>query len=320
MLEMVAVDSPVTRARAAWVRVPWSRRVSRTRCSLSLRSADCDPGLALSPVARVALVMHRSLAEGPFVVKRLTQCFLCHSFLKARSCRGQPPPGSLRGGAVRGGCRLPACAPTPAKCTAGRGPRVWPCGRVATEPGWPCPWWRGIRGPCGRRPPRPAGSVAPMRTSSLPAETSSKSSPERQRRSSASSRKSAILGRVTVSEPWAFRRCRSKGGTWPEAPPKSTSVPRIFEASRDPSKVSLPMPSYTTSTPRPSVISRTRAGDPVVAQDMVGAGGARQLRLFLRRGGGDDGGPAQLEQLDQQQARRRRRRRRSAPCRPGCTL
>ena len=49
------------------------------------------------------------------------------------------------------------------------------------------------------------------------------------------------------------------GGTGPEALPKLTIRPKGIRQSSEPSKVSLPTESYTTLTPAPPVISRTRS-------------------------------------------------------------
>ena len=50
----------------------------------------------------------------------------------------------------------------------------------------------------------------------------------------------------------------SKGGTGPEALPKLTMRPSAARQSSEPSKVAFPTESYTTGTPAPPVISRTR--------------------------------------------------------------
>ena len=51
MLEIVAVERPVERAKAACVSVPWVRSVARMRCSLSPRRAACDPGFWIPALA-----------------------------------------------------------------------------------------------------------------------------------------------------------------------------------------------------------------------------------------------------------------------------
>ena len=45
MFETVAVESPVWRASSAWVCGPLVARAWTMRCSLSCRSAGCEPGL-----------------------------------------------------------------------------------------------------------------------------------------------------------------------------------------------------------------------------------------------------------------------------------
>ena len=71
-----------------------------------------------------------------------------------------------------------------------------------------------------------------------------------------------MVGLVRNSEPPAFRRWGSTGGTGPEAAPKRTSIPLTRKAASEPSNVSFPTPSYTTSAPVPLVISLTRAAKP----------------------------------------------------------
>ena len=50
----------------------------------------------------------------------------------------------------------------------------------------------------------------------------------------------------------------SNGGVGPEALPKLTIMPSGRRQSRDPTKVSLPIESYTTGSRAPPVISFTR--------------------------------------------------------------
>ena len=60
-------------------------------------------------------------------------------------------------------------------------------------------------------------------------------------------------------EPREANSFNEKGGTGPEAEPKLTKVPKGERQSSEPIKVSLPIESYTTGTPLPSVISLTRS-------------------------------------------------------------
>ena len=61
------------------------------------------------------------------------------------------------------------------------------------------------------------------------------------------------------SEPRLVSSKGANGGTAPEALPKLTSMPRGLRQASEIWKVSLPTESYTTGTPWPPVISRTRA-------------------------------------------------------------
>ena len=94
--------------------------------------------------------------------------------------------------------------------------RVGCRGFRATEPGPTCRWCAATRGRHGPGRPRAAGSGRRCAPSGCPPRPAPKISPARQLRSSGVLRKCASFGRVTVSEPRAFSRCRSKGGTWPE--------------------------------------------------------------------------------------------------------
>ena len=59
------------------------------------------------------------------------------------------------------------------------------------------------------------------------------------------------VGRLRVTEPFCISRRGSTGGTGPDALPKVTMSPKSWRQSKDPSKVFLPIESYTTGTPLP---------------------------------------------------------------------
>ena len=91
----------------------------------------------------------------------------------------------------------------------------------------------------------------------------------------------------------------SNGVTFPEALPKLTIRPSGFRQSSEARNVSLPTESYTTGTPAPPVISRTRAGDvlPGGDDDVVAAVGPGDRRLLVRADGPDDRRPEGLQPL-----------------------
>src|SRR5699024_10398277 len=104
-----------------------------------------------------------------------------------------------------------------------------------------------------------SANVAPTRKFNQPCSMPLKSIAERFASSSEERTNHASDGRERKIPPEEFRRWMSNGGTWPEAPPKSTIDPKGLIEANEASNVSLPTPSYATSTPSPAVSSLTLA-------------------------------------------------------------
>jgi hypothetical protein len=67
------------------------------------------------------------------------------------------------------------------------------------------------------------------------------------------------VGRVIFSDPFCASVAMLNGGTGPEALPKEISMPSGLSELSEPSNVSAPTASMTTSTPLPPVRSCTSA-------------------------------------------------------------
>ena len=78
--------------------------------------------------------------------------------------------------------------------------------------------------------------------------------------------------RVIFSDPFCARMPRLNGGTAPEALPKEIIIPSGRRQSSEPSNVSLPTASITTSTPRPPVRARTLSTGSVSEAQIAASG------------------------------------------------
>src|SRR6202012_539719 len=108
---------------------------------------------------------------------------------------------------------------------------------------------------------------SPVVTVIVPAWTAANNSSVRQANSSYVRRKCGRSGRVRYTEPAAFSRCGSTGGTGPLDAPYNASVPRTARLARLASNVDLPTPSYTAATPAPPVSER------IFAPNVAGSSG-----------------------------------------------
>ena len=109
----------------------------------------------------------------------------------------------------------------------------------------------------------------------------------------------ASVGRVRYSDPFWDRMPMSNGVTFPEAFPKLTISPSGFRQSSEARKVSLPTESYTTGTPAPPVISRTRLAMSSRVETMTWSQPVSpgDRRLLVRPDGADDRRPEGLQPL-----------------------